>query len=471
MKTGLKSRTAIYGTNTFVLVCVFLGILVFINFLAARHKHQFDLTSSGIFTLAPQSQKIVSNLPREVSITAFFQSESPTKPGFKSLMDGYLGLSDKIKLSFVDPDRNPAIVKHYGVTTYGTVVLESDKQETKVQNPSEENMTNAILKVVKDEKKNIYFLEGHGERDPDNTQGQGYSAVKKALERDGFQVKKLLLLQTGEIPMDADALVIAGPEKPILPQEQEALEDFLQTGGSIFLLMDPKTQSGLDKFLARWGIGLQDDVVIDPMSKMFGGDFASPIVSQYMVHDITKDFALPTIFPVLRSVVAKQKEGIEVSELLQTGETSWAETDFGGEKVQFDEGVDQSGPITIAVIASKITASRENPIPGKDEKGVDRMGAKKNMPVKKSNLVVLGDSDFADNTYFNFSGNGDFFLNTTSWLVEEESLISIRPKERKDTPIHLTNDWGTALFFSWTILFPGIIVLAGVRKWWTRRQL
>lgn len=471
MKTGFKSRTAIYGTNTFVLVCVFMGILVFINFLATRHKHQFDLTSSGIFTLAPQSQKIVSNLPREISITAFFQSESPTKPGFKSLMDGYLGLSEKIKLSFVDPDRNPSIVKQYGVTTYGTVVLESGKQETKVQNPSEENITNAILKVVKDEKKNIYFLEGHGERDPDNTQGQGYSAVKKALERDGFQVKKLLLLQTAKVPVDADALVIAGPEKPILPQEQDALEDFLQTGGSIFLLLDPKTESGLDEFLSRWGIGLQNDVVIDPMSKMFGGDYASPIVSQYMVHDITKDFTLPTIFPVLRSVVAKQTGGIEVSELLQTGDTSWAETDFGGEKVQFDEGVDQKGPISIAVIASKIPASRENPIPGKDIKGDDHTATNKNMPVKKSNLVVLGDSDFADNTYFNFSGNGDFFLNTTSWLAEEESLISIRPKERKDAPLHLTNDWGIALFFSWTILFPGIIVLAGVRKWWTRRQL
>ena len=85
--------------------------------------------------------------------------------------------------------------------------------------------------------------------------------------------------------------------------------------------------------------------------------------------------------------------------------------------------------------------------------------------------MVIGDSDFANNTYFNFSGNGDFFLNTASWLAEEENLIAIRPKERKDTPIHLTSDWGSAIFLLGTIIFPGVIVLAGIRNWWTRRRL
>jgi len=466
MKKGTQWRTTIYGANTFVLACIVLGILVFANILSSRHKHRFDFTSSGIFTLAPQTSKIVTNLPRDISMTAFFQSESPTKSEFKNLMDGYLELSDKIKLTFVDPDKNPAIVKQYGVTTYGTVALESGPQETKVQNPNEENMTNAILKVIKDEKKKIYFLEGHGEPSPDNTEGQGYSTAKKALERDGFQVAQLLLLQTGKIPDDVDALVIAGPEKPVLPQEKKALDDFLQKGGSIFLLIDPQTKSGLDDFLARWGIELREDIVIDPMSKMFGGDYAAPVVSQYMMHDITKDFALPTIFPVLRSVTASKVEGVTVSELLQTGANSWAEMDFGGKKVKFDEGVDKQGPITIAVVASKKLDPAEKADSEKDEKEPT-----KNSSAKKGNLVVLGDSDFANNTYFNFSGNGDFFLNTTSWLAEEESLISIRPRERKDSPVHLTSDVGAALFFMGTVLFPGVVVLVGVRKWWTRRRL
>jgi ABC-type uncharacterized transport system involved in gliding motility auxiliary subunit len=466
IKRGIKSRTAIYGMNTVILFCVFLGILVFANLLSNRHKHRFDFTSSGIFTLAPQTEKIVSSLPREVTMTAFFQSESPIKADFKNLMDGYKALSDKIKLSFVDPDKNPAIVKQYGITTYGTVALESGKQETKVQNPTEESMTNAILKVTRDEKKKIYFLEGHGERDPDNTEAHGYSSTKQALERDGFTVEKLLLLQTANVPNDADALIIAGPEKPLLPQELKALEAFLQNGGSILLLLDPQTKSGLEDFLSRWGIGIKEDIVIDPMSKLFGGDYAAPVVSQYMVHDITKNFSLPTIFPVLRSVTAKKTEGLEVEELLQTGPNSWAEIDFAGKKVKFDEGVDRKGPVPIAVIASKKVTTEEEKSQDADKNQDDKKEAS-----KKGTLMVAGDSDFANNTYFNFSGNGDFFLNTASWLAEEETLISIRPKERKDSPIHLTSDWGSAIFLLGTILFPGVIVLAGVRNWWVRRRL
>jgi len=471
IKRGVKSRTAIYGMNTVILFCVFLGILIFANLLSARHKHRFDFTSTGIFTLAPQTQKIVAHLPREVTMTAFFQSESPTRAGFKNLMDGYLALSDKIKLSFVDPDKNPAIIKQYGITTYGTVALESGKQETKVQNPTEESITNAILKVTRDEKKKIYFLKGHGERDPDNTESQGYSAAKKALERDGFTVEKLLLLQTANVPGDADALVIAGPEKPILPEEQKALETFLQKGGSILLLLDPQTKSGLDGFLSRWGIGLQEDIVIDPMSKLFGGDYAAPVVSQYMIHDITKNFSLPTIFPVLRSVTAKKAEGVEVEELLQTGANSWAEIDFTGKKVKFDEGVDRKGPVTIAVIASKKITPEKKATPDADANETKEKTTPEKKSAKQSNLMVVGDSDFANNTYFNFSGNGDFFLNAASWLAEEENLIAIRPRERKDTPIHLTSDWGSAIFLMGTIIFPGVIVLIGIRKWWARRRL
>jgi gliding motility-associatede transport system auxiliary component len=466
IQRGIKSRTAVYGMNTVILFCVFLGVLIFVNLLSTRHKHRFDFTASGIFTLAPQTKKIVSNLPREVTLTAFFQGESPIKADFKNLMDGYLDLSNKVALTFVDPDKNPAIVKQYGITTYGTVVLESGKQETKVQNPKEESITNAILKVTRDEKKKIYFLEGHGERDPDNTEALGYSAAKQALERDGFAVEKLLLLKTANVPGDADALVIAGPEKPLLPEEQKALEAFLQKGGSILLLVDPQAKTGMEDFLSRWGIGLREDIVIDPMSKLFGGDYAAPVVSQYMIHDITRNFSLPTIFPVLRSVTAKKMDGLKVDELLQTGANSWAELDFSGKKVKFDEGVDQKGPVTIAVIASKKTDPEKNPPPNEDGTQND----KKDSP-KQGNLMVLGDSDFANNTYFNFSGNGDFFLNTASWLAEEETLISIRPKERKDTPIHLTSDWGSAIFLLGTIIFPGVVVSMGIRNWWTRRRL
>lgn len=455
LKQSLTSRSALYGANTLILTFIFLGILIFVNLLAFRHKHRFDFTEGGYFTLAPQTKKFVSNLPREVKLTAFFQTESPEKIAFSNLIAGYLEETDKIKLQYVDPDKNPAVTKQYGVTTYGTIALESGAKETKIQNTTEENITNALLKVTRDEQKVIYFLEGHNESNISSNENEGYATAKKNLEQDGFIVKPLLLLQSGEIPEDASVLVISGPKKPIQDEEKKIIDNYLNSGGAVFMLIDPKSSSGMETFLKKWGIELGDDIVIDPMSKLFGGDFAAPVVNQYTKHEITSDFVLATIFPIIRSVQGVPVAGITTTELLKTGANSWAESDFISGTVDYDEGKDTKGPVSVSVIATKNLDEKPN-------------GDK---PSLKATLLVVGDSDFSNNRYTNFSGNGNFFLNAVSWLAEEEQLISIRPRQRRSTPIQMTQSRGNAIFILGIIVFPGLIATMGIRIWWRRRRL
>ena len=453
LKKSLSSRSALYGANTLILTSIFLGILIFANLLAFRHKHRFDFTEGGYFTLAPQTIKFISNLPREVTLTAFFQTDSPEKIAFTNLISGYLEETDKIKLQYIDPDKNPSATKQYGVTTYGTIALESGAKETKIQNPTEENITNALLKVTRDEQKVIYFLEGHNESAISSVENEGYATAKKNLEQDGFIVRSLLLLQSGEIPEDASVLVVPGPKKPLQDEEQKAIENYLNSGGAVFMLIDPKSSSGMETFLKKWGIELGENIVIDPMSKLFGGDFAAPVVNQYTAHEITSDFVLPTIFSIIRSVQGVPVSGITTTELLKTGANSWGESDFDSGTVNYDEGKDIKGPVSVSVIATK------------------NLNEKPNEPPLKATLLVVGDSDFSNNRYTNFSGNGDFFLNAVSWLAEEEQLISIRPKERKSTPIQMTQSLGNAIFIMGIIVFPGLIAAMGVRIWWRRRRL
>jgi len=467
---ALKTRSAVHGTNSLVLVIIFLGILVFINLIAFRHNQQFDFTESGFYTLSEQTKKIIASLPREVRLTAFFQIDSPEKKLFQDRMQSILESSDKINLSFIDPDKNPAITKQYGITTYGTVVLESGKKESKVRDPGEANLINGILKVIKDEQKVIRFLEGHGEKRVDDFENQGFSTVKGALEKDGFKVEKSLLLQSGEIPSDTELLVIPGPEKPILPEEQKLIQGYLNGGGSVLLLLDPQSKAGMEGFLKQWGIDAPDSFVIDPMSKLFGGDYAAPVVSQYVAHEITRDFALPTIFPLLRTVTAIKSTDADATEFLLTGANSWGETNLDvlkEGKSQFNDKSDIKGPVSVAVIST-----REVPVEGTKE------AEKNNKPdstadlknTKKAHLTVIGDSDFAGNQYFNFSGNGDLFLNVASFLAEEENLISIRPKERKNSPLSLTSDQGM-LILMLGLLTPSFVIFIGVRTWWRRRRL
>ncbi len=51
---------------------------------------------------------------------------------------------------------------------------------------------------------------------------------------------------------------------------------------------------------------------------------------------------------------------------------------------------------------------------------------------QKTRLVVVGDSEFANNLYYSAQGNGNLFMNIISWLAEEEDLIAIRAKEPED---------------------------------------
>jgi len=471
VRTFITSRSTVYGINSSILILIVLGVLIFVNLLAYRHKHRFDFTEQGLYSLAPQTIKIISNLSREVKITGFFVPGSGNKMKVQNLLDGYQEKTDKIKITYINPDKNPAIVKRYGVTLDGTIVLESGEQETKVNTVNEESLTNALIKVTRNVKKKLYFLEGHGEKALDNNQKLGISAAKAALERDGYQVEKLLLLKTAKIPDDANLLVIAGPEKPFIDKEIDLIEDYLNHGGSVMILVDPLSNFGMETLLLKWGVQLKDDIIIDPVSRLYGGDFQAPIVSQYTVHDITRDFALATLFPLVRSVHALEIDGIMSTKLLQTGQNSWAETDFDSPQVKFDKGVDEQGPIPVAVIATKEIFIEEKPGEQSNDPESPESMETKPKSVKKGKLMVVGDSDFAANAKFNFSGNSDFFLNSVSWLAEESDLISIRAKQRNIQPFHMSQTWGNTLFIFGMILLPGSVIFAGIRTWWRRRRL
>ena len=206
------------------------------------------------------------------------------------------------------------------------------------------------------------------------------------------------------------------------------------------------------------------------MSKLFGGDYAAPVVSQYVAHEITRNFSLPTIFPLLRTVTTIKSNNADTTEFLLTGANSWGETNLNvlkEGKSQFDEKSDIKGPVSVAVVSTR-EITPEKVKNSENNHKADPRADQKN--IKKAHLTVIGDSDFAGNQYFNFSGNGDLFLNVASFLAEEENLISIRPKKRKNSPLSLTSDQGMLILIL-GLLTPSFVIFLGARTWWRRRRL
>jgi ABC-type uncharacterized transport system involved in gliding motility auxiliary subunit len=457
VRRALAGRATRYGLSAAVLIVLILGVIALIEAVSYRHSYRVDLTENKRWSLSPQTVKVVGDLSVPVKAIAFYRPDQPGKRTAEDLLKQYAGRSDgKFTWEVVDADRNPLVARQYGFDTYGTVVLEATlkdgqpKQE-KLTDLDEEKLTNALIRVTRPGKRVVYFLKGHGEKDPASNDRTGYGQMKAAVEKLNYEVKELVLARETKVPDDATIVVAAGPQKELLPNEIEALVGYVARAGKVFFMIDPFQNTGLGPTLDRWGLTLGNDVIIDisPTGRRAGAGPEIPVVVDYVAHPITRDFRFATFFPVARSVVVKDKppEGVSATALARTSSESWGETSqdqIRTGQVKPDPG-EARGPLTIAAVAT---------IDAKDAPA-DRKGA-------KARIVLVGDSDFAANEFVNLSGNRDFFLNTLSWLAEEENLIAVRPKDSRSAPVFLTAAQGQVLFLVPVVLVPLTVIVAGV---------
>jgi ABC-type uncharacterized transport system involved in gliding motility auxiliary subunit len=457
-----------YGTNTIVSTVIVFAILVLLVLIAERKPLRVDLSETRSFSLSGQTRNILNEIDKPVAVKVFISASGPgaqNKDKIKELLDTYCYYSKNIQYEFVDPDSQPEIASRYEVKTYGTIVLEGYDKKQAVQTADEENITNALLKLTRKEQKKIYFLTGHGEHSLSADARDSFSNARSALEKNLYAIAEFNLLQQADIPADAAAVIIAGPRKQIPEREQGIIKNYLARGGKVVLMLDPLTETGMKDFLEGYGIQISEDVVIDHLSRLFGASERVPVVMEYGPHKITDDFSQPTFYPDARSVVpsAKPPAGIEVQVLASTSPNAWAERNLEAlkeGKAAFDKDKDLAGPVPLVVIAT-ISGQKEPADAGqKDE----------NSPQgKDGTLVVAGNSLFASNSYFNQYGNGDFFLNTISFLADEANLITIeRPKTNK--PLLLTRAEATIIFWIVLIIVPLSVLIAGLAVYRVRRS-
>lgn len=471
-------RAWFYGTNTLLSSVVFLAILSLVALIAERHPWRVDLSEAGKFTLSQQTQKILDSLKEPITIKAFFATAGPNRSPAKDLLDSYQYRSRLISYEFVDPDRQPELARRYDIRSYGTLVVEGFQKKQVVQQADEQNLTNAIFKLTHEENKKIYFLTGQGERSTRDTDKNGYSAVASALQKANYEVLDFNLLQQPHVPADAAAVIVAGPRKILMEPVIEALKGYLHRGGKLFLLLDPFQDAGLAGFTAGYGIELHDDIIIDQLSRVFGGSFLMPVVTQYGVHRITDGFDLATFYPEARSVRVGDEPpaGVRPLVLASTSQEAWAETDQ--EKLRqghasYEADRDLHGPVPIVALAEVERDAPARDGHGNQSEATEGQDAPNegSAPRKaKGVLVVCGNSGFADNTHFSLSGNGDFFLNILNYLAEEETLITIERRAQKGQPLILSQSQARLIFWVSLVLVPVAVLAAGLAVYRVRRS-
>jgi ABC-type uncharacterized transport system involved in gliding motility auxiliary subunit len=451
-------RSTQVGTNAIVSTLAFLVILGLINFLVVRYPARIDLTEKQFFSLAPQSQQVLSHLQQPVKVLIF---DNAPDPATRTLLEQYQRQGQPFfSFELIDPQAKPGLAQKYGVKNPGEVFLESGKRVQPLESAlAETSLTPAIARVVSDRQSKSYFTQGHGELLLESGQGSLSEAVK-ALKGKDITPEPLNLLEQRQVPQDANLVVIASPKRPFLAAEVQMLKAYLKRNGSLLLMVDPETKPGLDSLLKDWGVQFDNRLVVDASGtgQLLGLGPAVPVVNHYGDHPITKDFAQGVSFyPLAQAIVVKQLPAQQVTALVVTGDQSWAETDPNNAELQFNPGRDRKGPLVLGVAISR---------PGQPEPTAATSQAK----AMQSRLVILGDSDFATDGTFDKGVNGDVFLNTVTWLSDRpDQVLSIRPKEPTNRRLEITAERSRLV----TLLGLGILPLAAFGTaaglWWQRR--
>jgi ABC-type uncharacterized transport system involved in gliding motility auxiliary subunit len=449
--------------------------LTIINYFFAKHHYRIDFTESKLHSLSDQSVSVLRALDDDVNIKLFFREGNYGRAGMEHLMEIYSYHSNKIKFEFIDPDKNPGLVKRYEIAEDGTTIFESGEKESRITSTTEEDITNAVIKITREGKKVIYFLEGHGEASFEETGDNGYSIAKDELEKMAYEVKKLPLALEDNFPTEVSLLIIPGPQKDLLPNELETIKSYIQDGGRVFFMTDPETAPGLTPYLAEFGVILEQDLIVDTVSRLLGGDYFMPVVNQYESHSITDKFRYATFFPYARSVspAEEKPEGITVETIAKSSQNSWSERQLQDQEVTFSEEGDVGGPISLAVVAN--IQPKEKPaeeLDGESTELEEEPITPEEITAKpEGRIAVFGDSDFVTNRYYYLSGNGNFFLNTVNWLTEEEDLIAIQPKTSSPRTIQLSPSQGRLIFFVSLVILPLLVLVTGISVWVRRRAL
>jgi ABC-type uncharacterized transport system involved in gliding motility auxiliary subunit len=453
----LKARQTKYVAYAILYIAVVLAAITATNVLANRYDKTYDATANKRYSLSQQTAKIVKGIKEDVRLTYFDQGTRFERA--KDQLQLYANLSPRVHVEYVDADKKPQLARELGVKNYGTTIVQVGAKKEEAKSTSEEDITGAFIRALKNNARNVCFVTGSGEHQIEDTDRSGYSRFRDLLGKEEYTPKSISLLQKAEVPADCTVLAVAGPTADYQPPAVDAIKKYVEDGGRALFLLGPPLKMGrseiadndaLTGLLQSWGVTLDKDLILDlnPIGQLAGLGPQVALVTSYDSHSIVNEMkASATGFPYARSLDVKNADKTTVDKLFGSSETSLATTKLNSPAIDPNDPKNRKGPLTIAAAGSYKTG-KEN---------------------SQGRFVVIGSSDWAANSFINFNGNRDLAMNTMNWLSSDEDLISIRPKDRDDRRVTMTRSQLNWVGITSLGLLPLGIVIAGVTVWWRRR--
>lgn len=467
-----------------------LTLVAGLNYLATRHAWRFDLTRHSRHSLSAETRSYLRELPAPVKIVVTLTDDTTEDyiaqayRDVRTLVRDYVEASEALNpdapvtAEFIDVYKNRSAAQRLAIDSPNTIVVISGdrRREVKIDEiyhlkdrektgfKGEQAFTAAILDVTRAGKEKIYFLTGHGEMDPlDTDPGRGLSLLRGELAVRNFDLGLLDLETARAIPADAALLIIAAPQGRYRPEAQELLRRYLTTAaGRVLLLLNPGYPHGLDDLLFDWGV-LADDVrIIDqgPDGRADNGDLMLvPTSSGHPVVRFLSDNKMPVRFGPSRSVRPDPGRsldpGLNVLPLLSTSTTAWGERAYRqrGVTPAFDPATDLPPRLSAATASERATAAGRLPF-----------------TVRSGRLVVFGNGDWIGNARISDSGNGVLAFASINWLVDRDAQLELPPRPIEKFQLSLSTAQLGRLRLALLFALPAATAILGLLVYWSRRR-
>ncbi len=431
-----------------VFVVLLLVVVGLIGWLGTRYNLKWDWTATGRNSLSEVSTALLKQIDEPVQVTSYAPANAELRGATRELIERYQRHKPDLRLEFVDPQFAPAEVRELGITVPGELRLVLGSRAERVQQLSEQAVTDALQRLVRGGERWVVYLTGHGERDLLGEANHDLGLFGQHLEQRGFIIQALELAEAGAIPANTKVLVLAGAAVPLLPGELHLITDYVQQGGNLLWLSDPGDEQTLDELRELLGVQFVDGSVIDPSSRVYGiTDPSMTILARYPEHPITDGFRMLTVFPKARALQAETRDEWTATPVLLSNAGAWAESsELSGEIAPDEE--EPSGPLAVGVALERSVS---------DDRG------------RTQRVLVVGDGDFLSNAFLGNAGNLDLGVRLFNWLSRDDALISVPSKMAPDASFELTTARSILVGFGNLVGVPLVLVTSGLFVWLRRR--
>ena len=450
---------------------LFVAVIALIGFLSVRFKVEADWTAGNRNTITEASVKQLDSMADPIQFTAFISPSADVRAAIETQIAKYQRFKSDIELAFIDPSTQPQKVRELGIGAAGEVVVEYQGRSENLRALSEQTITTALQRLAYSGEQWVVFLEGHGERRIDGDEPDSLAMFTEVLRDKGLKVRGLNLAKNPSIPDNTSVLVIASPQRNLLPGEQQIIADYVKDGGNLLWMADPDYPTGLEPVAEVLGIDWQDGYAIFPDYQLMGTGHPGFFISfDYPPSPVTQGLFDITVFPLVRSISWQADAGFVVQPFLKTGPSAWLETGEVGGNVVFEESAgDIPGPLDIGIhLTRKLNPPAEEASDAEADEGTEE-SAKPAEP-KSQRVALIGDSDFISNAYLAEISNQQLGLNLVQWLASRDDQLNIDVPTAPDNALYLPPWAVIALAAVFALLLPLGLIGFGVARWVIRRR-